>query len=259
MERDLFVDAEGQGWWLLEDDLDDQLDGQRHELGTSFGWTDLAWYKQRTNLETLYTFLSTEQDALLRSLDEAIDDDKRRSWLDELLSVRAPEDDGAEAEPAGAEAEAPSEPATTEEAGLEAEDQTPAPPLTPEPPKKSSIFKSKAQEVEAPEPETAGTAPGGDAPVAEAESAGTAPADDAEGAAGSAEDTPAAPPTPEEIQALVADPEIPLTQEEVDLARSEPDFEAKLAEAEAALEAELEAEVEAELEAELAEMAEAES
>lgn len=245
MERDLFVDAEAKAWWLLGDDLDAQTEERRQALGETFGWTDPNWFSVKANLEIIFDFLQPGQDKLLRDLDEVTNDVGQREWLDQLLLIRAPAEGEVEAPEVEVEAEAADE----------AEETPPAPPVS-EAPKKSSIFKSKAAEQEesetATEAESESAPETPSAPVAETPSAPVAETEEESQPEAETEEVPP-PPTPEEIQDLIADPEVPVSAEEVEKAMEDPDFEAKLAAAEAALEAELEGESEAELEAEMAE------
>ena len=88
MQRERFLDLESEGWWLLERELDPALEERRRSLGQCWGWTDLQWYGDARKLEELYLFLEQTVPVLLRDLDDAVDVDRRKKWLDELIEKK---------------------------------------------------------------------------------------------------------------------------------------------------------------------------
>jgi hypothetical protein len=136
MDKAQFEGTDGNGWWMLEGELDSQLVEPRKELGDAFGWFGTEWWTEQTKLEEMYRFL--EGTALMRDLDDAQYLDRRRQWISEVIAAKAPAAD-APSPSAEAVAEAPA-PAATEA----------APAAPPEAPAKKSIFAKKA----APEPAT---------------------------------------------------------------------------------------------------------
>ena len=71
-------------------ELDPALEERRRSLGQCRGWTDLQWYGDARKLEELYLFLEQTVPVLLRDLDDAVDVDRRKRWLDELIEKKQP-------------------------------------------------------------------------------------------------------------------------------------------------------------------------
>ena len=136
MEKAQFEGTDGNGWWMLEGELDSQLVEPRKELGYAFGWFGTEWWTEETKLEEMYRFL--EGMALMRDLDDAQDLDRRRKWISEVIAAKAPAVD-----PPLPSAEAEAVTVSPAPAATEA-----APTAPPEAPAKKSIFAKKA----APEP-----------------------------------------------------------------------------------------------------------
>ena len=90
MQREQFLDLESEPWWLLERELDPALEERRRSLGQCWGWTDVRWYADPRKLEELYLFLEQTVPDLLRDLDDAVDVDRRKKWLDELIEKKQP-------------------------------------------------------------------------------------------------------------------------------------------------------------------------
>jgi hypothetical protein len=139
MEKAQFEGTESHGWWMLEGELDSLLVEPRKELGDAFGWFGTEWWAEQTKLEEMYRFL--EGTALMRELDDAQDLDRRRKWISEVITTKAP--------PAGAPSPAAEAEAATEGPAPAAPDAAPTAPQ--EAPAKKSIFAKKAT----PEPATA--------------------------------------------------------------------------------------------------------
>ena len=74
MEKERFVAAETEPWWLLERDVDHLIENLRIDLGASFGWTDPTWYHERAKLEEVYDFIQQHRTELFYELDQATDD-----------------------------------------------------------------------------------------------------------------------------------------------------------------------------------------
>jgi hypothetical protein len=105
MTRDEFV-AVGQEnpWWLLQRDLPSQLETLRVSLGQTQGWGDPQWYTDQYKRDQLYTTIERGGSTCLTDLDQAIDDERRRIWLESLVAQFSPNDTAA-----GAASSAPTE------------------------------------------------------------------------------------------------------------------------------------------------------
>jgi hypothetical protein len=89
VQKEEFI-AEPEAWWLVQRDLDDQVETCRRDLGTSFGWTDPLWYRERTKVADLYTFIEQQanQYQLLEDLDRATESTQRQQWLIAMLALK---------------------------------------------------------------------------------------------------------------------------------------------------------------------------
>ena len=117
MQREQFLDVESEPWWLLERELDPALEERRRSLGQCWGWTDLQWYGDARKLEELYLFLEQTGPVLLRDLDDAVDVDRRKRWLDELIEKKQPAGGDETQEAAAPETPAPAAAARVGAAG----------------------------------------------------------------------------------------------------------------------------------------------
>lgn len=100
MDRTTFADTGSESkWWLLEPEIDYSMVELRRDLSESLGYArDDEWYKEQSKLESLYDRLEQHDRTLLTDLDAADDNDKRKVWLESVLSALEPEKDEVPAE-----------------------------------------------------------------------------------------------------------------------------------------------------------------
>jgi hypothetical protein len=90
MTREEFLGAEQEPWWLLQRDLTSDIEVLRVRLGQTQGWVDPLWYTEHDKLEELYRLLDEGGPILLSELDQAIDDDRRRRWVESVIEHLRP-------------------------------------------------------------------------------------------------------------------------------------------------------------------------
>src|SRR5438309_649255 len=105
MERDRFVGAVGESWWLVERDVDYRVAEGRNTLGDGFGWTHPEWYTDQQKLDEIYRLMENAHRVLLDDLDQPMDADRQTRWLTDLHAALRPVP--AQPAPAGSAAAAP--------------------------------------------------------------------------------------------------------------------------------------------------------
>jgi hypothetical protein len=94
MEKSAFacIDADPK-WWLLQDEstIDSAIAEGRADIGGHLGWGRACeWYRESGKLEELYDLIERRESALLRELDDATDDDRRRAWMGKVADLTKP-------------------------------------------------------------------------------------------------------------------------------------------------------------------------
>ena len=92
MDKDQFLGASGETWWLLAPDADYRIAECRDQLGAVLGWTYKEWYSEQNKLEELFQKLQNDASALLAELDYRTDVDQYVGWVSEVIGkLRPPE------------------------------------------------------------------------------------------------------------------------------------------------------------------------
>jgi hypothetical protein len=154
MDKDQFAPDPPGTWWLLEGDVNYQVEEGRQDLEKSFGFEDALWYTKKANLEAVHNEIeqSSTRDQLWFELSQAADPDSRKKWLGSVAELRRAK--SAPPDPGTAPATAPppvSGTPTAEPASGSAQPQGGAAAPAAEAAPRKSIFKAK----QAPQPQPA--------------------------------------------------------------------------------------------------------
>jgi hypothetical protein len=110
MTKDEFL-AVGQEnpWWLYQREIY-TLEPLRVALGQTQLWSDPQWYTDQNKREQLYYAIERLGSTYLtEDLNQAIDEDRRKRWLESLIAQFAPKDTAGGAADGGADSAAPTE------------------------------------------------------------------------------------------------------------------------------------------------------
>lgn len=87
MDRTQFLDLETAPWWLIETNVDFDLEDQRNRLSEVLGWHDSLWFTDLARLTELYELIERLEPALLAELDYTTDPAKQLEWMQRLIAV----------------------------------------------------------------------------------------------------------------------------------------------------------------------------
>jgi hypothetical protein len=92
MNKDQFAPDPPETWWLLEADVNYQVEEGRKDLDKSFGFADALWYTKKVNLEAVHNEIeqSSTRDQLWYELSQAADPDSRKKWLGSVAQLKRP-------------------------------------------------------------------------------------------------------------------------------------------------------------------------
>lgn len=101
MEKDAFCEGE---WWLTAQDGGPEVVEARHAIAEHQGWDPDSWFSDKSNLEELYELIESSAADLLTELEEAVDENSQKAWLDKVVETVQPAGEGAPGAAGGAAA-----------------------------------------------------------------------------------------------------------------------------------------------------------
>jgi hypothetical protein len=90
MDKDQFAPDPPGTWWLLESEVNYQVEEGRQDLEKSFGFEDSLWYTKKANLEAVHNEIeqSSTRDQLWYELSQAADPASRKQWLGSVAQLK---------------------------------------------------------------------------------------------------------------------------------------------------------------------------
>jgi hypothetical protein len=82
VNKEEFLNVDREDWWLVDPDVDLELQQLRDQLGAALGYqSERDWYTKKEGLETLWTMVETRED-LQSQLEMATAPDLQRTWVE---------------------------------------------------------------------------------------------------------------------------------------------------------------------------------